>query len=248
MTKLCFIFLALLVATVAFANNELISKASQEAESPRVHQTVASDVGLNSNSTSLLILKDPTPEFKTRSYDWLLGVKVQSFQPSGQLQGYNTVPYRLENMSAFYLPSLEFGLQFKAPSQHLKWGFLLHAGYSSQQSLVSFSDKTQDPEARLTTLLTDVGFHLAFEPTPGSWGFQSDLGVGVVNYSQTGSSAYSKVSRESNFEFFSAGMHINAPKNWQVLLSYVNRNLLNPQTSEIFLPTDSIELGTRLAW
>ncbi len=248
MTKLCFIFFALLVATVAMADNELLNKASQEVESPRVAKTVASDVGLNPDSISLLVLKDPTPEFKTRSYDWLLGVKVQSFQPSGELRGYNTVPYRLENISAFYLPSLELGLQFNLAPPKWKWGLITHAGYSSQNSLVSFSDQTLDPEARFTTLLTDVGFHLAFDPAPDSWGFQSDLGAGVINYSQTGSSAYSKVSRESNFEFFSAGLHASFPKSWQVLLSYVNRNLLNPQNSEIFLPTDSVELGTRLSW
>lgn len=248
MTKLCFIFLALLVATVAMADNELIIKAAQEVESPRVPQTVASDVGLNADSVSMLILKDPTPDFKTRSYDWVIGVKVQSFQPSGELRGYNTVRFRLENQSAFYLPSLELGLQFNLANQQWSWGLLTHAGYSSQNSLVSFSDKTQDPEARLTTLLTDAGLHVAYEPTLANWGFQSDLGAGVINYSQTGTSAYSKVSRESNFEFLSFGLHANFPKNWQVLLSYVNRNLINKQNSEIFLPTDSVELGTRFLW
>ena len=247
MTKVCFIFLALLIATVAMADNQLKLKAMNEAEAPRVTKELANDVAIPSDSKSILSLTDPTPEFKYRSYDWLLGVKVQNFQPSGELQGYNTAPYRLENVSAFYLPSLEFGLRFKASSQW-HWGSLSHVGYSSQQSLVSFTDKTQDPQARLTTILSDVGLMLDYEPLPESWGFQTSFGIGVINYSQAGSSAYTKVSRDSTFEFFSVGAHIDASQKWQVLLSYVNRNLLKAQPSGIFLPTDSAELGTRFIW
>ena len=87
-----------------------------------------------------------------------------------------------------------------------------------------------------------------YEPLPESWGFQSSFGVGVINYSQAGSSAYTKVSRDSTFEFFSAGVHFDVHQKWQVLLSYMNRNLLKSESSEIFLPTDSAELGIRFIW
>lgn len=248
MTKVCFVFFALLVATIAMADNELKLKALSEAETPRISKATATDVSINPNATSFLTLDDPTPKIKTRSYDWVLGVKIQSFQPSGEIQGYRTAPLRLENMAPFYLPSLEAGLRFQTFNDQWHWGTLLHAGYSSQAALVSFADKTQDPESRLTTILSDAGFMLEFEPALSSWGLQSSLGAGVLNYSQSGASAYTNVTKTSTFQFLSAGAHLNVGTQWQVLVSYMNRNLLTTDTSGIFLPTDSAELGTRFLW
>ncbi len=248
MTKVGFIFLALLIVTLARANNELKLKAISEVESPRVLKKSANDVSIHSDGQSILTLSDPTPKMRTRSYDWLLGVKVQSFQPSGQLQSDSTTTLSLENIPSFYLPTLEMGLRFQSSHPQWHWGPLVHAGFSSQASLVSFKDQTQDPEARLTTLLSDGGLMLDFEPQPDSWGVFSSAGVGVINYSQSGSSSFSKITEDATFQFFSAGLHFHMNTKWQVLISHMNRNLINPEASKVFMPSDSTELGTRFLW
>ena len=67
MNKLTFIFLALLIATVAMANNELKLKAMSEAEAPREARKTATDLSMTQSTDGILSLKDPTPDFKTRT-------------------------------------------------------------------------------------------------------------------------------------------------------------------------------------
>lgn len=247
MTKLTFIFFALLIATVAMADSELKLKAISEAETPRQVRTTATDVAIPQSTDGILSLQDPTPEFKIRSYDWLLGLKFQSFQPSGQLQSKKTQTVNLDTASSFYLPSLELGLRFPISEPQWHWGVVAQGGYNSHPTSVIYTDKSQDPEGQLTTILSDIGLTLEYDPS-AYLGLQASTGAGVINYSQTGASSYSKITEDSTFQYFSVGLHLSAGSHWQVLLSYMNRNLLKPDVSKVSLPTDSAELGTRFLW
>lgn len=244
-------FLTIFLVTIqVHADNELRLKALKEAEAPRVQQEKASEATVEvdtENAPGVLTLEDPTPNLKTRTYDWIFGLKVQSYQPSGQLSSPETT-YYLSEQSPYFLPSLEFGIRFAGPETETaqwKWGLTGHGGYSSQESRVTFYSSNEDA-GKLTTLLTDVGLIVEQNFLGRDWGWHVGAGAGSVTYSHSGSSSFSQLSETATYRFAAAGVHWNLPS-WQVLLTYNNRNLIQ-EDELISIPTDSVELGTRFIW
>lgn len=241
------------------AATELRVKAMQEAQAPRVIQKSATDAqitdtNLTSAATSedgygVLILNDPSPQNIKRSYNWVLGVKVQNYQPTGLLTSKDTPGVQLSDISAFNMPSLEFGvlgLGNNPEKTDWSWGVLGHVGYGSQKSEVAFYTSTVEDNARLNTLLSDLGVSFDFELGP-RWGLSSSLGMGLVTYSHTGSTSFSQFSEQASFRFATLGAYANVMSRWQIFTTYSNRNLMN-NDKLIAIPTDSAELGTRLIW
>jgi hypothetical protein len=189
------------------------------------------------------------PSAPRRTFNWVFGVKVQKFQPTGQLKAPGAFRFNLSRQSPFYLPSLELGTRFKGPENETgiyHWGILAHGGYTAQDSYVFLYNHPPDSSAKLTTLLSDIGLNGDFEQFDSHWGVDAAAGLGMLGYSQSGISNSNEVSDQSAFRYVSFGAHSKIENNWQVFLLYTNRNLLSE--SRIELPTDSLELGTRFIW
>jgi hypothetical protein len=234
----------LLFGLVGHAESELRSKAISETtqQTPGVEQKAASDAQI---TDGVLSLEDPTPQEPKRSYDWIFGLKVQNFQPSGILKSKES-EVLLSDVSSYYLPSLEAGIRRVGGVDETAvwhWGVLGHAGYASQESEAYWL--SLDSDSRLNTLISDLGLYLDYE-IGSRWGANTSFGIGSLTYSHTGGSSFSQFSKQATFRFAGFGFHVYAPAKWQIFVNYMNRNLTS---EDLFaMPTDSVELGTRYVW
>jgi hypothetical protein len=241
-----------LASSLCYAQSELHSKAVAETQVEKVAVNSATDAQVNGPANESVLKLDDTGDVNVkRSYDWVFGVKFQNFQPSGKMTSADKSGVYLSDISSFYLPSLEFGIrklgnETKTSVWH--WDVLGHVGYANQKSVINLASPTEDPEARLTTLLYDLTFAFDYELADSNWGLDAGLGYGNLSYSHSGNSSFSQFSEQAAFRSASVGAHYNARGNWQILGNYVNRNLMDEDSRTINMPTDSLELGTRLVW
>lgn len=161
------------------------------------------------------------------AYEGVTGVKVQNFQPTAQ-----DIPAQ----RSFFLPSVQVGgRSLWKESEESSWytSFLFDAGYGSQSVGLT---------SRVKTLLTDMGFGIEYNHLVSSWGVHGVAGLGLVQYEWV-----DKYSGQGAFRFTNIGVHFNTRNQWQIVLSYANRNPLNSDQGAS-VPTDSIEFGTRKVW
>lgn len=214
-------------------------------------QALASDAQV---SSGILSLEDPYKTPPPRSWKWLVGVKVQQYQPEGKVNLQHTQGINLNRLDSVNLPSLEFGFNkpWKLESKELKikTGMLAHFGYASQDSQVMFVSGYKVNDARVNTFLSDLtltanmGSNTVWTWLEGTAG----VGVGTLSYTQGSDNAYARFNEQTRFMNWLVGANFNVNEPWQIFLNYNQRNLLANEEPSFSIQRDNWELGTRMQW
>ena len=204
----------------------------------------------NARTEGMLSLKDPRPEIITRSWKYLFGLSLQSFQPQGTVNTDLAGTFDLGSNDSTILPALELGamspLLLTGPAQW-RLGGVAKFAYSSQKIDLTLASGYEVDDARLNTSMLSVGpaFSVQHEALnwlalTGTWQF------GDLNYTQTSSTELASFSRHASFESVGLGLQFQLTKGWAVSTEWSDRKLRSDET--IALQKNNFELGTSVTW
>lgn len=225
---------------------ELQARAGQEAATPGIPKTNASDARMD----GVLTLKDPGLDRRESPWRWSTEFRLQSFAPQGRAQMNNGQNFDLGSVGSTPYPIIEFGLdrQFAA-TPAATWFAGVHAegGYATQRTQVVFPSGATSPDSHLnTTLLGLVGTVSARPSSLPKW--QLDLGVSDGQFGYTNSSPNSSASLSQSVHFIGArtGVHYWPSEAWALGLQ--NDRLFVTGKSSADLPNDNLSISTRASW
>jgi|GEM_PF-1664285 hypothetical protein len=204
----------------------------------------------NARTEGMLSLKDPRPEIITRSWQYLFGLTLQSFQPQGTVQTSLAGEFDLSNNDSTVLPAIEFGamspLMATGPALW-RVGGKAKLAYSSQKIDVTLPSGYEVDDARLNTSMLSVGPAFSVQHERLNWlALTGTYQFGDLNYTQTSSTELANFSKHGGFESVGLGLQFQLTKGWAVSTEWSDRKLRSDET--IALQKNNFELGTSVTW
>lgn len=227
----------------------LTDQAHSEIQQPGKIKTKPSDVEV---SETMLSLKDPVPEVRSRTGQFGLGLTFQSFQPRGVVGNeFTNSEFDLGKNGSTVLPTVQFSYEHQLIAR-TNWstdlGLAAKVAYMSQKAKAQFESGFVEKDVRLNTMIWGFGPQLGFTLTRWSW-LHPILGAswGKLTYTQTSSNELANVSRSAAYFDMTAGLEFHISRTWNILARYTHAQISSPR-KDINIQPDNYALGTKLVW
>jgi hypothetical protein len=202
------------------------------------------------NHNGIFTVQGPELKIVKRQWQYLLGFKIQPFQPKGYLHSDIVGDFNLASYEAQILPSLELGISKTLPNPWgwNRWTALAQVGYNSVSVPLIFpSGFSTSANTRLNSLLASLGWltSRAISAQPSS-SLTAGLGVGKLYYTQT---SYNDLAQFSESLYYGSA-NFGATHQWTEALE-VSANYLRYfelQSRTLKIQSDNFDLGVRFRW
>ena len=229
-------------------SSELRSLAEREIRQTGQVRTHSNDVEL---SSSMLRLEDPVPQVASRGWDYVLGLSLQTFKPSGMASNDLTAStFDMSRAHASPMPAASFGFRkngITMDSWSMAWGLAGNFAYTTAKGSARFTTGYVAPDSTLSSALVSVDPSLNLRLARWSR-LRLNVGgeVGSVNYTQSSSNKRAAFAEHASYYGEALALEYNFVANVSILAKYVHRKLA--ATSALGLQSDNYALGTEVTW
>ncbi len=225
----------------------LLEKATAELNKVTSKGKPASNA---TTATGIFTVQEPELRLTSRSYQYLIGVKVQTLQPAGKVHSPFVGDFNLNSYDPQIFPVIEAGMSkdISSPSPWSSWNLIGQVGYSSVKVPLVFPSGYQAAEAtKLNTMRASLGFEI-LRPSEGIPHLYFNLGtaIGKLFYTQTSFNDLAQFSESLTFGAFGLGANYDWKKTVDFSAAYVFRNAL--RNSDLNIQTHNFELGMKVRW
>jgi len=205
----------------------------------------------NSEPIGVFSVKEPQIKITDRSWKYIMGIKIQNFQPTGKVHSSIVGDFDLNNYKNQILPTLEFGMSKKYDefAPWTDWNAYAQFGYNISKVPLTFQSGYKAPDnTRLNSMRANVGIEsqrsLGLDNQPAF--FKTGISLGKFFYSQTSMNDLAQFSENFLFGGLNLGITYSVLNNLNLSIDYIFRKSL--QNSSLELQTHNLELGLRVIW
>lgn len=226
----------------------LRDQAINEAFTQGVQTHRATDAGVE--GSGVLSLKDPGLEPGNPNWKWLIGLRLQSYAPSGTATMANGQEFDLGTVGSTTYPIAELGLLRELGSRgdfSFRAGLRADIGYTSQTTDVYFPTQVKAENTRLSTGLAALNLTLGtrWARLP-SLELEAGLGQGLLSTSQSSPDSMVAFSKQTGFRSYSLGALWWLKPEWALEIQQAQRTLTTSEN--IKLQAGNFSVGTRVMW
>lgn len=229
------------------APTSLIDKAAQEIHKIQEKKSTSTKA---SESNGIFTVQEPTFKLTERSWNYLLGFKVQSIKPAGTFHSSIVGDFDLNTYQAQIFPTVELGIgkKYETLAPWSDWSLLAQMGYSSSKIPVTFQSGYKAPaNTRLNMMKANIGIETqrALFASQASF-YKVGISMGKFFYSQTSMNDLAQFSENFLFGAMNMGLSYSWWDRFSLSADYIFRSPL--QSSPLQLQAHNVELGLRVQW
>lgn len=205
----------------------------------------------------LISVKNPFPTTEVRSWKYILGLKLQKWQPQGEVL-LLTEKLNLGSSQSGTMPYIEFGTKKylgslnnlssnqAVSSWSADWGLLGDFGYLSQANNFEFKSGYKTTNTKLNSVSFNIGPQLILSQSSW-WNLLFAFQLGFVSYSQSSETDLATFTRQIYNYSFLLGAEFKLTENLGVLAQTSLKEMIT-KNAGLTLPNNNLEAGLRLTW
>jgi hypothetical protein len=186
-----------------------------------------------------------------RNWNYVLGLKLQKFQPTGQIHSDLVGDFNLNHYEEHLFPTMEVGFSkdFKLSSEVFCCHVLAQVGYNSFQVPYIFASGYKAPEnTRLTSMRVGWGIEAEKQVFYPELKAHSGISLGRLYYTQTSMNDLAQFSEGYTYSGWNIGLNYPVLPWLQLSGDYIYRSSFLSQNKFFMDQKHNFDLGMRIKW